>query len=120
VSAIRLYIDEDAMDHRLVGGLRRRQVDVRSTREEGMTHADDETQLVHATSLGRVLYTRNVGDFCRLHNEFLLHGRDHAGIIVVTRPLPDLIGEQMRRLLRLMGVRSAEDMVNALEFLGNY
>jgi hypothetical protein len=83
MSDVRLYIDEDAMDRRLVDALRGRGV-----------------------------------DFCQLHGQFLAEGRDHAGIVVSLQDYA--IGEQMRRLLKLMAARSAASMVNQLVFLSTY
>jgi Domain of unknown function (DUF5615) len=115
MSDVRLYIDEDAMDRRLVESLRGRGVDLTTAGETETTGFSDEAQLVLATGQGRVFYTFNVGDFCQLHGQFLADGRDHAGIIV--SPQDYAIGEQMRRLLKLMATRSAESMVNQLVFL---
>jgi len=58
-------------------------MDVRSALEEGRLGRDDSAQLAHATEQRRVLYTFNVGDFHRLHHDFLARGRGHAGLILV-------------------------------------
>jgi hypothetical protein len=65
---------------------------------------------------GRVLYTFNVGDFYRLHTAFLKQGKSHAGIILA-RQQRYPVGEQMRRLLKLIAAKSAEEMKNRVEFL---
>ena len=57
-----------------------------------------------------------MGDFARLHREYLSQGTDHYGIIV----LPDQrcsIGEKIRRLAGLIGSVTAEDMINRMEYL---
>jgi Domain of unknown function (DUF5615) len=118
MSDVRLYIDEDAMDRRLVDALRGRGVDLTTAGETATTGFSDEAQLILATAQGRVFYTFNVGDFCQLHGQFLAEGRDHAGIVVSLQDYA--IGEQMRRLLKLMAARSAESMVNQLVFLSSY
>lgn len=82
-----------------------------------MLRRPDEDQLRWATSAGRTIYTFNVGDFCRLHVDFLQHAEEHAGIIVA-RNQRWSIGEQLRRLCRLMISKSAFDMKNELEHLG--
>ena len=112
-----MYLDEDVMDHRLVEGLRRCLEDITTTFEEGMTDADDEPQLEFATNSGRVLYTGNVGDFCRLHGEFLASGRQHAGIIVLPHRHLRGVGQQQRRLIQLLNAKSAEEFQNSLVFL---
>ncbi len=114
--AFKLYIDEDAMSHALVQGLRARGVDVATVFEAELTGEDDEPQLVFATEQERVLYSYNVEYFCKLHSTFLQQGRQHAGIIVVHR-LKLSIGQQIRGLLKLANSRNAEEMKNTLEFL---
>jgi predicted nuclease of predicted toxin-antitoxin system len=113
---IRLYVDEDAMARAVVQGLRARGIDVITVLEAGMSEEDDEEQLRYATVHGRVLYTFNVGDFFRLHSEYLDQGKSHAGIILTYRQRYP-IGEQIRRLLRLINTKSAEEMRNTIHFL---
>ena len=105
------------MSHALVRGLRARGVDVTTALEEGMIERDDEQHLEFAAKSIRTLYSFNVGDFYRLHNTYLTGGRVHAGIIL-TRQQQFNIGEQLRRLLRLIAKVSAEEMKNRVEFLG--
>ena len=113
---ISLYIDEDAMARLLVRGLRAREIDVTTVFEEGMTGKSDEEQLSYAAEHGRTFYTFNVGDFCRLHTEYLTQGNNHAGIIVVYRKRY-AIGEQIRRLSDLIQKLSSEEISNNLIFL---
>ena len=65
---------------------------------------------------GRALYTFNVGHFCKLHKDYMENGEEHFGIIVVYRQRY-AVGEQIKRLLRLINTRSAEAMKNDLWFL---
>ena len=113
---MRLYIDEDAMHHGLLSALRARHVDVLTVFEAGLTGQSDETQLRFAAEQGRVLYSFNVGDFCRLHAEFLHSDRSHAGLIVVPRQRCP-VGEQARRLLQIVQANRAEGFVNHLVFM---
>lgn len=113
---ISLYVDEDAMSRALIRGLRSCGLDVTSVLDEGRVGQNDRAQLDYASRKERVLYTFNVGDFCRLHKEYLNEGRRHTGIIVVYRQRYS-IGEQLRLLLRLAEIRSAEEMRNQLIFL---
>ena len=112
----RLYIDEDAMDDDLVQALRLRGADIQTALEAGLVGRPDEEQIAHAAETGRVLYTFNVGDFMHLHGEYLTAGRGHAGIIFGDQQRFS-VGEQMRRLLRIIALRSAEEMRNGYEFL---
>ena len=114
--SIRLYIDEDSMDRALVRALRARGVDVTTALEEGMIEREDAEHLNYATEQGRVLYSFNQEDFYRLHTTYLAQGKSHAGIILA-RQQHYSVGEQMRRLLRLIATRSAYEMKNWVEFL---
>ena len=116
---IRLYLDEDSMSKALAHNLRLRGIDVTTVAEEGRQGLSDLEQLEFATSEGRVICTGNVGDFLQLHTEFLSSGKPHAGIIIIPRQGYS-VGEQIRRLLRLIKSKSAESMRNNIEFLGNW
>jgi hypothetical protein len=116
---IRLYFDEDSMDHELVVALRGRGVDVLTTLEAGMLSRSDEEHLEFATAQSRVLYSFNIADFCRLHSAWLSRGRSHAGLILGQQQQLT-IGEQMRRLLKLVASRSAEEMIDRAEFLSSW
>lgn len=63
-----------------------------------------------------MLCSANIQDFYALHTLVLSQGGSHAGIILVQQRRYS-IGEQMRRLLRLMNTFSAEDMRDRAEFL---
>jgi hypothetical protein len=112
----RLYIDEDSMDRDLVRALRARGVDVITAQEVDMMGRSDEDHLLFATGQGRVLYSFNRGDFFRLHTQYVTNAKSHAGILLA-RQQHYSVGEQMRRLLRVMAVRSAADMCDRIEFL---
>jgi len=113
---IRLYIDEDAMARAFVQGLRARGVDLTTVIEAGMNERDDREQLQYSTAHGRVLYTFNVGHFCNIHKSYMTEKKSHSGIIVVNRQRYS-VGEQIRRLLSLIGSTSGEDMIDSLRFL---
>ena len=115
----RLCLDEDSMDRALVAALRARGVDVLTALEADMIERNDADHLTHSTSVDRVLLTCNIGDFCRLHHEWLSSGRPHAGIVCM--PQQGLsIGPRLRCLLRLLAAVSAEEMWSRLAFLSNW
>jgi len=114
---IRLYLDEDSMRRSLVRALRARGVDVITALDAGMIERGDPAHLAYAAARDRVLCTFNVGDFYRLHTEYLAANRHHAGLILMQDQLLS-VGEQMRRLLRLIAARSADEMRDWVEFLG--
>lgn len=113
---IRLYFDEDSMDGDLVRALRARGVDVTTALDEHMIERSDAEHLDFALLQGRVLFSFNRGDFLRLHSQYLAIGKSHAGLILA-RQQQHSAGEQMRRMLRLIAAKSAEEMRNCVEFL---
>ena len=113
---IRLYLDEDAQRGVVIRALRARGVDVLTVDEAGMRGRSDSEHLNYATAQGRVLYSFNMGDFDALHAAYLSEGKSHTGIILAPQQRYG-IGEQMRRLLRLIHTISAEEMRDRLEFL---
>lgn len=113
---LRLYLDEDSMDQRLVQALRARGMDVQTALEAGLIARPDEEHLAYAAQQGRVLYTFNVADFYQLHARFLEQGRSHAGLVLAAQQRYS-VGEQMRRLLRLRGQYTADEMEDRVVFL---
>ena len=113
-----LYLDEDAARHSLARELRVRGADVVSALDVSMAGRSDEEQLRWAAANARAIYSFNRGDFCRLHKTWLREDRVHSGIILSRQDL--LVGEQIRRLLRLSHRLRSEDMRNRLEFLSTW
>ncbi len=119
MSKICLYLDEDTLRKVFVQALRDNDVDVLTVSDANNLGRIDEEQLIWATEQSRVIYTFNSRDFCRLHGRFIAVGRSHTGIIVAPRQSYS-VGEQVRGLLKLIDSKSAEEMINQLEFLGTY
>ncbi len=115
MTKIHLYLDEDTMDSDLIGALRFRNVDVLSAAEAQMLSSSDEEQLQWAWENHRIIYSFNVRDFYRIHTNFIEKQQSHAGIILGFQNYS--IGEQMRRILRIIASKSAEEMENQVEFL---
>jgi predicted nuclease of predicted toxin-antitoxin system len=111
-----LYLDEDAMRRSLVRALRDRGIDVLTALDAGMIEREDREHLDYATKQRRVVCTFNRGDFYRLHSEYVAQGKRHAGIVLM-RQQHLSVGEQMRRMLKLIANKSAEEMENWIEFL---
>jgi hypothetical protein len=109
-------MDEDSMSHSLVNGLRARRVDVITALDVGMIERSDLDHLEYATRYGRTLYSFNVADYCRLHRDFIAKGKSHSGIILAQQQRHS-VGDQMRRLLRLVSCRTPQEMMNHIEFL---
>jgi len=107
------------MSHAFVRALRSRNVDVLNAFEAGMIECADLQHLAFAAAHNRVLYSFNVRDFYALHTAFLEQGRSHAGLILVRQQYYS-IGEQTRRVLKLIANRSVDEMLNRLEFLSSW
>lgn len=116
MSTIRLYTDEDVYGD-VARWLREKGFDSMSTPEAGRIGTDDISQLQWAAQQGRVLLTFNVAHFVRLNKEWLEHGHSHCGIVVSQQRH---VGDTMRRTLRLLQTLSAEQMLDRLEFLGDW
>lgn len=115
MTKIRLYLDEDTMDSDLLTALRRRNVDIIATGEAQMLSRSDEEQLQWALKHQRVIYSFNVRDFYRIHTNWIKKKQNHSGIILGSQT--HSIGEQMRRFLRIIASKPAENMKNQVEFL---
>ena len=107
------------MDDDLVIALRPRRVDVETAHEAGMRKRMDHEHLAYATAQGRVVYTFNTRHFCALHADLLTRGKSHAGIVVCPQQRYR-VGEQIRRLVRIVNALSPEEMQNRLEFLSDW
>ena len=119
MSSIRLYFDADSMERAVVSGLQAREIDATTALEAGRSDSSDEDQLQFAHSQGRVLFSFNVSDFQRLHTQFLSRGESHSGIVLAPQQRYS-IGERIRRILALIAVKSAEEMQDCVEYLGNW
>jgi predicted nuclease of predicted toxin-antitoxin system len=117
--SIRLYLDEDSMQHALVTALRARGMDVATALEDGMVDRADSEHLDHATRQDRVLFSFNRRDVYQLHSQYLTEGKSHAGIILA-RQQEYSTGEIMRRILRLAAAKSADAMQDQVEFLHHW
>ncbi len=113
---IKLYFDEDSMEHSLIRALRARGLDIVTAREVNMTEKSDEEHLIYSTKARRVLFSFNRGDFYSLHKKYILEGKYHSGIILASQQ-HYTVGETMRRILKLAATKSAEEMENWVEFL---
>jgi hypothetical protein len=119
MSIIRLYFDADSMERAVLSGLRARGIDATSALEVGMADSSDDEQLEFALTAARVLFSFNVGDFQRIHLQYLSRGDTHAGIILAAQQRYS-IGERIRRLQKLIATRTAEAMTDRVEFLRDW
>ena len=87
--------------------------------DAGMDHRSDDDQLTMASSSRRVLFGFNIRDYLRIHTEWMMRGQSHAGIVLAKQQAYS-IGEQLRRLVRIIGAKSAEEMENQILFLSDW
>jgi polyphosphate kinase len=83
-----LYLDDDSIARVLVLALRQAGHDVQTPAEAGLSGAHDQVHLRQAIREGRLLLSRNFGDFEELHD--LVHeaqGR-HPGVLVIRHDDP--------------------------------
>jgi predicted nuclease of predicted toxin-antitoxin system len=113
VPQVRVYTDEDIVAE-LAIQLRRHGYDVISCREAGNHNRrlDDEQQLEYATSQGRAILTRNAVDFIRLDMQWKSAGREHSGIICLSRN--PTIAEMVMRTRAHLDQVSSEQHHNTL------
>jgi hypothetical protein len=116
VSQFRLFIDEDSAEKAVLAALRNAKLDILTVAEVGRLSYSDEDQLTWAAQQGRVLYSYNARDFCQLHDQYMVEGKTHAGIILVPQQRYS-VGQLLRGFINLMKIKSAEDMVDQLVFL---
>lgn len=112
----RLYLDHN-VDRQLAFDLRRRGFDVTYASEVAMERATDEEHLRLAASEARTLVTYDQRDYHILAQEWAAHGQDHAGIVISQAPPYLGYGSILGRLLVLLDLRSAEQLVNQVEWL---
>jgi hypothetical protein len=99
-----------------VAALRLAGIDVLTTVEAGRQRASDEDQLLFAAAEHRVLYTANRADFARLHRDWLVAGRAHAGIITRSRQQLN-VSAQILGLRRFCSALEPAAAVNLFEYL---
>ncbi len=95
---MKLYLDED-ISPKVSEILRKKGMDAVSAHEAGMLEASDDEQLVFATTEGRVMVTRNRGDFITLSVQFFEDLKPHEGLIIVPHTIP---GSEFSKLATLL------------------
>jgi predicted nuclease of predicted toxin-antitoxin system len=81
---MRLYIDDDSVDPRLIRLLRRDGHDVQIPADVGLTGSSDQVHLAHAIRDQRAILSKNYRDFEALHDLVAraAHGH-HEGVLEV-------------------------------------
>ena len=107
---IRLYLDED-VHKKIALSLRLKGYDVISAHEVQHQGIADYKQLQYAISQQRAIFTFNVGDFNRLHKEYVQSGNEHCGIIL-SKQIP--ISETFKRLAKFLFTHTDKETKNNL------
>ena len=116
---LKFYLDDDSADTALVKALQSRGFQVVKPEAAGLRGANDFDHLQYCSQRGFVLLSHNIGEFQRLHREFLSKGKHQSGIILMRQQTLG-IGEKLRRLVRISNSRTAHDMKDNIEFLSNW
>jgi Domain of unknown function (DUF5615) len=106
---VRFHLDEH-VPPAIAEGLRRRQIDVTTTADAGLTGADDVDHIAFALAEQRVIYT-NDEDYLILNDQ----GVAHAGIVYCQQGSRS-IGDVIRFLHLLHVCLTAEEMQGTVEF----
>lgn len=109
MSAVRFYVDEH-VSKAVVGGLRRRGIEVVRVPDVDRLGYDDNDHLAFAQREGLVVFTQDA-DFLRL----AAASAAHAGIVYA--PQGTSIGDVVRGLVLIARVLDAEGMVGQVEYL---
>ena len=113
MAVVRLYLDEDVHPF-IAQALQLRGYETTTTRDQHRLGTEDSNQLAFASQCGYTLVTYNVQDYPRLHYEWLTTRKHHAGLIVASQEEPR---RNIRALLNLLALVTAEEMVDQLEYL---
>jgi hypothetical protein len=109
-----LYMDHH-VDAAITEGLRRRGIDVVTSREDGTTTWDDDQLLERANLLGRVLFSQD-DDLLAIARQWQRTGRSFAGLIY-GHQLKLSIGQAIRDLELVAKVYEPEDLRDRVEYL---
>jgi hypothetical protein len=82
---MKLYLDDDSVDGRLVAELRKLQHEVVVPVDVKLNGAKDARHMIHALRERLVLLTSNYYDFDLLHQVIIASGGHHAGILLIRK-----------------------------------
>ena len=111
---IKIYTNE-SVSTAVAEGLRRRGIDAQSCRDAGNYGLTDEQQLDYARRNCFVVFTHD-DDFLKLNVEYVIHGKEHTGIIYAHQRSLN-VGDCIRRIKIIVDILSSQEMKNHVEFL---
>jgi len=110
---LRYYFDQH-MSGRITRGLRRREVDVLTTRDEGTEEASDDDLFARAVELGRVMVTEDP-DYIVIAGRWLAEGRHFPGLVKITDQ--GNIGRMIEHLQLLATCYSEREMADQIVYI---
>lgn len=94
-----IYLNENVAV-RLAQLLKQRGISAIHTLHVNPPSLSDNQQLQYAAGYGYILLTHNRKHFRHLHNEWIYHGKKHAGILVVRHDTPERLAERIERFMK--------------------
>lgn len=114
---MRFLLDE-MLSPAIASQLRRRGVDALAVVDASdLVGAPDAEVLAVAAAGGRVVVTENIGDFVRLHRDWLAQERTHAGILLVSTGRFPYGAARIGAITAALAKRARGDDALALDFL---
>ena len=110
---IEIYTDED-ISAIIAKSVKARGFSVLTTLEAENLGTSDAAQLAFATARKKVLLTHNRVDFEQIAKQYFEQNKDHHGIIIAVRRLPN---EITQRLLEILNDATADEMINQIRYI---
>ncbi len=107
---MKLLMDEH-VQYDVTSGLRSFGFDVVTAQEVGLTSRNDDIVLEYAAEHYRAVFTCNRRDFVVLHTHYILTGRTHSGILVMSERG---VRETIRRIRTFAFDHETDDLSNQL------
>ncbi|GAX36421.1 DUF5615 family PIN-like protein [Nodularia sp. NIES-3585] len=107
---IKFHLDEN-VSNAIANGLRKRDIDVTTTSEQGLISVSDQVQLEFYFSQGRVIFTQDT-DFLRLDQSNI----NHLGIVYCPQQTKS-IGQIIQGLVLIWELLEPEEMLGHIEYL---
>jgi hypothetical protein len=109
-----LYMDVH-VPQAITDQLRRRGVDVLTSKDDGTNELEDDALLVRATALGRVTFTQDIR-FRAMAEQWQREGRAFAGLLFGPQ-LSGTIGQYVNNLELIAQASEPADWLNVIEWL---
>jgi hypothetical protein len=111
---LKVYMDVH-VPSAITEGLRRRQIDVITSQEDGTREADDEVLLQRTTDLGRLLFSQDQ-DLLQIGNQWQAEGRSFAGLVYAPQQGTS-IGRCVEDLELIAQCCTEEEVANRIVFV---